>query len=104
VLRKDAMNEWKGRKRLKSSGLYVSALREEYNNYSIVLTSLGKEIRTEKVLDVYRTRWQIAIAFKRLQSLFRYKPWFYGKRLLAALGEMLVNTGRFSPAQGNESR
>jgi len=111
ALRKDVMNEWKGLQRLRSSGTHVSALREEYNKYVIVITSLGKEVRTEQVLDLYRTRWQIEIAFKRLKSLFRYnemparkteniKTWFYGKLLLAALCETLVNTGRFSPSAG----
>jgi hypothetical protein len=112
ALRKDAANEWKGLQRLKSSGIHVSALREEYNKYIIVITSLGKDVRAEQVLDLYRTRWQIEIAFKRLKSLFRYnemparkteniKTWFYGKLLLAALCETLVNTGRFSPSAGS---
>jgi hypothetical protein len=60
-------------------------------------------------------RWQIEIAFKRLKSLFRYnempagktgniKAWFYGKPLLAALRETLVNTGRFPPAGSGRKR
>jgi hypothetical protein len=112
ALRKDALNEWKGLQRLKSSGIHVSALREEYNKYIIVITSLGKDVRAEQVLELYRARWQIEMAFKRLKSLFRYnemparkteniKAWFYGKLLLAALCETLVNTGRFSPSAGN---
>ena len=115
ALRKDVMNEWKGLQRLKSSGTQVSALREEYNKYIIVVTSLGKDVRTKQVLDLYRTRWQIEIAFKRLKSLFRYnemparkteniKTWFYGKLLLAALCETLVNTGRFSPSTGRRRK
>ena len=90
----------------------MSGLREEYDKYIIVATSVGKEVRTEQVLDLYRARWQIEIAFKRLKSLFRYnemparkteniKTWFYGKLLLAALCETLVNTGRFSPSAGS---
>jgi IS4 transposase len=109
------MDEWKGMHRLKSSGIYVSALREEYNKYIIVITSLGKDVGTEQVLDLYRARWQIEIAFKRLKSLFRYnemparkteniKTWFYGKLLLSALCETLVNTGRFSPSVGRCGR
>jgi hypothetical protein len=115
ALRKNAINEWKGMRRLKKerSGIFVSALQEEYNKYIIVITSLGKKTTTEQVLDLYRTRWQIEIAFKRLKSLFRYneiparkpeniKTWFYGKLLLAALCETLVNTGRFSPSGGSK--
>jgi hypothetical protein len=112
ALRKDVMTEWKGKQRLKSesSGRYLSPLREEYNKYIIVITSLGKNITSKQLLDLYRARWQIEIAFKRLKSLFRYnemparkidniKTWFYGKLLLAALCETLVNTGRFSPSE-----
>ena len=61
-------------------------------------------------MELYRARWQIEIAFKRLKSLFSYNDvpmddkesafsWFYGKLLLAALCETLVNTGRFSPSE-----
>ena len=61
-----------------------------------------------EVLSLYRMRWQIELAFKRLKSIFHYnemparKPenirtWFYGTMLLAALCEALVNTGRFPP-------
>jgi len=115
ALRKDAINEFKGMRRMKEiKGCkkrdvnLVSALQEEYNKYVIVATSLGKEASAEQVLQLYRTRWQIEIAFKRLKSIFEYnqmparkpeniKTWFYGKLLLAALCETLVNTGRFSP-------
>ena len=60
-------------------------------------------------------RRQIEIAFKRLKSLFGYnemparkeekiKTWFYGKLLLAALCETLVNNGRFSPSGGRSAK
>ncbi len=112
ALRKDALKEWEGSQRLEKENraFHVSGLRKEYNKYIIVITSLGKNISSEQVLSLYRMRWQIEIAFKRLKSLFRYneiparkseniKTWFYGKLLLAALCETLVNTGRFSPSQ-----
>jgi hypothetical protein len=55
-------------------------------------------------------RWEIEVSFKRLKSLFDYGKvpmklcksayaWFYGKLLLAALCETLVNKGRFSPCK-----
>ena len=57
-------------------------------------------------------RWQIELAFKRLKTMFQYGQvpmkldetcyaWFYGKLLLAALCETVVNKGRFSPSEGD---
>jgi hypothetical protein len=115
AMRKSVADECKGMKRLKSGGTPVSGLRAEYNKYIIVITSLGKEASAEQVLELYRTRWQIEIAFKRLKSLFAYnemparkeeniKTWLYGKMLLAALCETMVNTGRFSPSKGTAGK
>ena len=115
AMRKDNDSERKGLKRLtktnqrKSGGKPVTELQRENNKYIIVATSLGEEVTAAQVLELYRTRWQIEIAFKRLKSLFHYNDlpethsksvnaWFYGKLLLAALCETLVNTGRFSPS------
>ena len=117
AMRKDENSERKGLKRLtktnqrKSGGKSVSDLQRENNKYIIVATSLGKEASAAQVLELYRARWQIEMAFKRLKSLFHYndlpatnsksvQAWFYGKLLLAALCETLVNTGRFSPSRG----
>jgi IS4 transposase len=93
----------------KRGGRPVSELQRENNRYIIVATSLsGEEATASQVLELYRARWQIEIAFKRLKSLFHYndlpskrgdsvRAWFYGKLLLAALCEAMVNTGRFPP-------
>jgi hypothetical protein len=114
--RKDGESERAGLKRLvkskqrKQHGKAVSALESEYNKYIIVATSLGQEICAARVLELYRMRWQIELAFKRLKSLFQYgeipmkldqsaRAWFYGKLLLAALCETIVNKGRFSPCK-----
>ena len=120
VMRKDSESERAGLKRLKKEnqrkhgGKPVTELQEESNKYIIVATSLGKEASAAEILGLYRLRWQIEIAFKRLKSLFQYNDipakesksafaWFYGKLLLAALGETLVNAGRFSPS-GKKAR
>jgi len=120
AFRKDDDNERKGLKRLKKEnqrkqgGKPVTALQQESNKYIIVATSLRKdEVSTDQVLELYRLRWQVEIAFKRLKSLFHYNDlpakhsksvnaWFYGKLLLVALCETLVNTGRFSPSGETE--
>jgi len=116
ALRKDREGERAGLKRLKKEnqrkhgGKAVTMLQRESNKYILVATSLGKEeAAAAQVLDLYRMRWQIELAFKRLKSLFAYndlpekqsgsvRAWFYGKLLLAALCETLVNAGRFPPS------
>jgi hypothetical protein len=117
ALRKDQESERAGLKRLtktkqrKRRGGPVSDVQRAYNKYIVVATSLDEGVPAERVLELYRVRWQIELAFKRLKSLFQYneipvklersaRAWFYGKLLLAALCETLVNTGRFSPWGG----
>jgi IS4 transposase len=119
-LRKDRGSEEAGLERLrrenqhKRGGKAVSGQQREYNKYRVVATSLGEEVSAKEVLRLYRMRWQIELAFKRLKSLFQYgqvpskldqsaRAWFYGKLLVAALSERLVNEGRFSPHEPSES-
>jgi hypothetical protein len=84
----------------------VSDTQRFYCKFVIVATSLGGT--PEKILALYRQRWQIELLFKRLKSIFSLdelpakkddsvKAWFYGKLLLAAICEALDNKGRFSP-------
>ena len=59
--------------------------------YVIVLTSLPKdEFTAEEVLEWYRMRWQVELAFKRMKSLMKLSSipkkstqssiaWLYGK-------------------------
>jgi IS4 transposase len=78
VIRKDKESEKAGEKRLKKEnqrkrkGKAVSKRQSLYNKYIIVATSLGKEATASQILELYRLRWQIEIAFKRLKSLFEY--------------------------------
>jgi IS4 transposase len=44
-----------------------------YNRYVIVVTSIT-DVAPELILELYRQRWQIEPAFKRLKSLFRVCP------------------------------
>jgi IS4 transposase len=85
-----------------------SKAQKAYNRYVIIITSIeGTEASV--LMELYRQRWQIELAFKRLKSLFGYneipvnkdqsaQAWFYGKLLLAAVCETWVNKGRFSPS------
>jgi hypothetical protein len=116
VLRKTKEAEAKGLEGLKKTRMRkagnteLSAAQIAYNRYVIVVTSI-RDAAPELLCDLYRQRWQIELAFKRLKSLFKYheipvhvaagaRAWFYGKLLLAALCERWVNEGRFSPSAG----
>ena len=82
----------------------------EYAKYVIVLTTLETgELGTAQVLEVYRSRWQVELAFKRLKSLLdagsvpksdeaSALAWMQGKMLEALLVEKLLGeAGAFSP-------
>ena len=80
----------------------------EAAGYVIVLTTLC-EVEPALILELYRYRWQIELAFKRLKSLLQLghlkktdpvgaKAWLQGKLFVATLIEMLIAVGeRFSP-------
>jgi len=84
----------------------VSDLQAFYSKYVVVATSLSHD--SEKIMELYKMRWQIELLFKRFKSIFNFdemnsrtdssiRAWFYGKLLVAAICEALVNQGRFSP-------
>jgi hypothetical protein len=116
VLRKTKEAEQKGLEAMRKTQMRkhgnkeLSKAQMAYNRYVIIVTSIT-DVAAELLLDLYRQRWQIEMAFKRLKSLFKYHEipvhveqsawaWFYGKLLLAALCETWVNKGRFSPYAG----
>lgn len=79
-------------------------------DYILVLTNLNDPgITTHQILNLYRLRWQIEIAFKRLKSIMglghlpKYGPascraWLHGKLFVALLVELMVEEARlFSP-------
>ncbi len=76
----------------------------EYAKYVAVFTT-DVSAPPETVLDWYRVRWQIELAFKRLKSLAQLghlpkyddqssRAWLYGKLFLALLAQKMVRTGR----------
>jgi len=113
AIRKTVEAEQNGIRQIKKSNSKkmrgkVSDLQEIYNKYIIVATSLPDEITDSYILELYRLRWQIELVFKRFKSIFHYDEmpskseksvyaFFYGKLLIAAICEALVNQGRFSP-------
>jgi|SRR5208282_345990 len=76
----------------------------EYAEYVIVFTTLQAESAGE-VLECYRLRWQIELAFKRMKTLAQLghlpkhddrsaRAWLYGKLLVALLTQKLIRVGR----------
>ena len=81
----------------------------EAAGYIIVLTTLGSGTPASDVLELYRSRWQVELAFKRIKSLLgaghvpkkdpeAAKAWIHGKLLAVLLIEKLGEAARlFSP-------
>jgi hypothetical protein len=81
----------------------------EAAGYTFVFTTLPAAVGPGAVLELYRGRWQVELAFKRLKSLLALghlkktdpagaKAWLQGKLLVACLLEALVSAGeRFFP-------
>lgn len=82
----------------------------ESAEYTFVFTNLERnEFSASKVLEIYRGRWQIELAFKRLKSIIGLghlkktdvesaKAWIHGKLFVAFLIESLITSGMtFSP-------
>jgi hypothetical protein len=81
----------------------------EAAEYVIIFTTLDRGFSAEMVMEIYRCRWQVELAFKRLKSLLGMgnlkkfdpeaaKAWLHGKLLVAGLIQALIQAGRaFSP-------
>jgi hypothetical protein len=88
----------------------------ELAEYVLVLTSLpARQMPADQVLEFYRARWQVELAFKRLKSLLGLghvpktsdetaKAWMQAKVLAALLMEKALLEGRFFPPWGYPAR
>ena len=93
----------------KRNGTNAQARSLELAGYILVLTSLPETFTAGEVLTLYRSRWQIELAFKRLKSLLgaghlpknedlSARSWMQAKILSALLLErLLVEAKIFSP-------
>ncbi len=100
---KDAIKEQKKKQRK------IDLDTIELHRYIILMTSLPEEITAEEVLELYRMRWQVELAFKRLKSIFGlgHLPkkdldsgiaWLHGKIFLALLIQSIADESYlFSP-------
>jgi len=80
--------------------------------YLFVITSVDREVLSgSEVLSVYRMRWQVRVAFRRLRSLLELgllpktdpesaRAWLYGKMVVALLLDALTETGCASSPWG----
>jgi hypothetical protein len=92
----------------RKKGRNVQPQTLEAAGYVIVVTTLA-EPAAAAIMEFYRRRWQIELAFKRLKSLLQLghlkkidkdgaRAWLQGKLLVACLIEKLILTAeRFSP-------
>ena len=98
------------RRRAQKNGAALRNETVEYAQWVIVLTNVPTELLTAaQILEWYRVRWQIELAFKRLKSLagFGHLPkfdprssraWLYGKLLVALLTDKMQRHAQaFSP-------
>jgi transposase len=76
----------------------------EFAKYVLVFTTRSAG-SAEEILHLYRTRWQIELAFKRLKSLVQLghlpkhdgqssRAWLYGKLFVALLAQKAIRIGR----------
>ena len=99
----------KAKRNASKKQIKISQETLELHKYVILLTSLPDEINVKLILELYRLRWQIEIAFKRLKSIMGLghlpkkdpdscQAWLHGKMFIALLVQSIVDQGRkFSP-------
>ena len=92
----------------RKAGRALDPETRELQRYTILVTSVMKEeLGTSQILQLYRARWQIEIAFKRLKSLMGIgklpcrtsessSSWLLGKMLIALLVQRLIDEGRYA--------
>jgi hypothetical protein len=93
----------------RKKGRKVRPATLEAAGYTMVFTTLDRNISADTVLTIYRARWQVELVFKRLKSILGLgslhkvetqsaKAWLHGKLLVAFLIEALKVAGeRFFP-------
>lgn len=102
-------------RKAKSNGTQAQAQSLELAEYVLVLTSLPAKFSASQVLQLYRCRWQVELAFKRLKSLLgaghvpksddqSARAWMQAKILTALLLERLLLEAKIFSPWGYELR
>ena len=113
AIRKSESSTQASRKRLlkerKKKGRQIDLRTLQFASFFFVLTNLPADVSAEKVLELYRLRWQIEMKFKTLKSLLHLdnipartdealRVWVLAKMLLALLLDALIERAEsFSP-------
>lgn len=97
----------KARRRAQRDGSAIEELTLFLADYVLILSNLPeREWPASVILDLYRCRWQVELAFKRLKSLLQLghlpkgdpetaRAWMHLKLLLALIIEQLIHDARF---------
>lgn len=115
--RKTEEQRLEGERKLKRTGQkkqkQLQPQTVEAAGYVVVVTTLDC-LDAQGILALYRHRWQVELAFKRMKSLLGLshlrkknpegaKAWLQGKLLVACLIERLIAVGEhFSPVEGDK--
>ncbi|MFH0980803.1 MAG: transposase [Planctomycetota bacterium] len=90
------------RHRARKTGEALGRATLEAASYVTLFTTLPKaEFPARRILEWYRLRWQIELAFKRMKSIMHFgqlpkhaaascRAWLHGKLLVAMLVERLI--------------
>lgn len=112
--KKDAESIAKTQKRLHKKEIHrqftISDETKAFNEFIVVVTSLGNEVNADEVLDIYRYRWQVELYFKRLKSILDFGElpkkieesifaWLNGKLMIALLMEKILSRATFPPKE-----
>ena len=117
-IKKSRLSTEKARKKLRQQcsrkGLTVSKWALAMAAYIYIFTTLPKErLQSSQMLELYRARWQVELAFKQLKSILGLghlpkineetgKAWLHGKLLVALLAQAVILAGDFFSPWGYE--
>ncbi len=100
----------KVKREMKKKQRTIDPVTLKLHKYFFLITTVPEEkLSREQVLLLYRARWQIELAFKRLKSILglghlpKYdknsaKAWLHGKLVVAFLAQSIIDSGYcFSP-------
>jgi hypothetical protein len=97
----------KAKKEMKKKQRKINPVTLELNKYFFLITTVPEEkLSREQILLLYRARWQIELAFKRMKSILgcghlpKYdeksaKAWLHGKLVVAFLAQSIIDCGYF---------